>query len=103
GAILVNTSRGGVIDETALLEALRSGGLRAAALDVFAEEPLPPTHPLLALPNVTVSGHIAFYSEESLEQMRRDAAEQVAQALEGSVPAFLVNREVLARNREGAG
>jgi len=103
GAILVNTSRGGVIDETALLEALRSDGLRAAALDVFAEEPLPPTHPLLALPNVTVSGHIAFYSEESLEQMRRDAAEQVAQALEGSVPAFLVNREVLARNREGAG
>jgi len=103
GAILVNTSRGGVIDETALLEALRSGALRAAALDVFAEEPLPPTHPLLALPNVTVSGHIAFYSEESLEQMRRDAAEQVAQALEGSVPAFLVNREVLARNREGAG
>ena len=103
GAILVNTSRGGVIDETALLEALRSGGLRAAALDVFAEEPLPPTHPLLALPNVTVSGHIAFYSEESLEQMRRDAAEQVAQALEGSVPAFLVNREVLDRNRQGAG
>ncbi len=103
GAILVNTSRGAVIDEAALLEALRSGGLRAAALDVFAEEPLPPTHPLLALPNVTVSGHIAFYSEESIEQMRRDAAEQVAQALEGSVPAFLVNREVLDRHREGAG
>lgn len=102
GAILVNTSRGAVIDEAALLEALQSGRLRAAGLDVFAEEPLPPAHPLLSLPNVTVSGHIGFYSEESIEQMQRDAAEQVAQALEGSIPAFLVNKEVLSQ-RQGEG
>ena len=100
-AILVNTSRGAVIDEGALADALRSGRLRGAGLDVFATEPLPTDHPLLGIPNVTVSGHVAFYSEESIEQMRRDAAEQVARALGGSVPEFLVNREVLER-RPGA-
>jgi lactate dehydrogenase-like 2-hydroxyacid dehydrogenase len=51
---------------------------------------------------VTVSGHVAFYSEESIQQMQRDAAEQVVQALEGSIPEFLVNREVLAPSRAAA-
>jgi D-3-phosphoglycerate dehydrogenase len=97
GAILVNTSRGAVVDETALVDALRSGRLRGAGLDVFAREPLPTDHPLLALPNVTVSGHIGFYSEESIEQMQRDAAEQVADALEGRAPAFLVNKALAGR------
>jgi D-3-phosphoglycerate dehydrogenase len=100
GAILVNTSRGGVIDEAALIEALRTGRLAAAGLDVFAHEPLATDHPLLALPNVTVSGHIAFYSEEAIQQMQRDAAEQVAAALGGTVPEFLVNREVLHVTRQ---
>jgi len=97
GALLINTSRGAVVDEGALVEALRSGRLAGAGLDVFAQEPLPTNHPLLALPNVTVSGHIAFYSEESIQQMQRDAAEQVLAALEGRLPAFLVNRQVLER------
>lgn len=96
-AILVNTSRGAVIDEAALVDALRSGRLSAAGLDVFAQEPLPADHPLLTLANVTVSGHIAFYSEESIEQMQRDAAEQVARALGGAIPPFLVNTAVLSR------
>jgi len=100
-AVLVNTSRGAVIDEAALVGALRSGRLRGAGLDVFATEPLPTDHPLLGIPTVTVSGHVGFYSEESIEQMQRDAAEQVVRALEGSVPEFLVNREVLER-RPGA-
>ena len=97
GAVLVNTSRGAVVDEAALVDALRSGRLAGAGLDVFTEEPLRTDHPLLALPNVTVSGHIAFYSEESTQQMRRDAAEQVVEAMEGRPPAFLVNRQVLER------
>lgn len=95
GAMLVNTSRGGVIDEPALLEALRSGRLAGAGLDVFAQEPLPADHPMLSLPNVTVSGHIGFYSEESIQQMQRDAAEQVVTALQGAAPPFLVNPQVL--------
>ena len=97
GAVLVNTSRGPVVDEPALVDALRSGRLAGAGLDVFAEEPLPTDHPLLALPNVTVSGHIGFYSEESIQQMQRDAAEQVLEAMAGRPPAFLVNRQVLER------
>ena len=99
GAILINTSRGPVIDEAALLDALRSGRLAGAGLDVFAQEPLPVDHPVLAMPNVTVSGHVGFYSEESIEQMQRDAAEQVLIALQGTPPPFLVNREVLSATR----
>ncbi len=95
GAVVVNTSRGGVVDEVALVDALREGRLAGAGLDVFAEEPLPTDHPLLSLPNVTVSGHIGFYSEDSIRQGQRDAAQQVVEAFEGRPPAFLVNRQVL--------
>ena len=100
-AVLVNTARGAVIDEAALADALRTGRLRGAGLDVFATEPLAADHPLLGIPTVTVSGHVGFYSEESVEQMQRDAAEQVVRALEGSVPEVLVNRKVLERRPGG--
>lgn len=103
GAVLINTSRGGVIDEPALIDALRTGHLGGAGLDVFAREPLPVDHPLLQLPNVTVSGHIAFYSEESVEQMQRDAAEQVVLALQGTPPPFLVNGNAVAASRPPEG
>ncbi|WP_307801123.1 NAD(P)-dependent oxidoreductase [Actinomadura violacea] len=68
GAILVNTSRGGVVDEPALVEALRTGRLGAAGLDVFASEPVDPANPLLALDNVVVQPHVAWLTGETLER-----------------------------------
>lgn len=69
GAILVNTARGALIDEVAMIDALRSGHLRHAGLDVFTVEPLPPGHVLTTLPNVTLSAHSAFRTPEANENL----------------------------------
>lgn len=76
GAILINTARGGLVDADLLLEAL-NGHLGAAGLDVFAEEPLPPGHPLLRLPNVVCAPHVAWLTRETLERSIAAAAENV--------------------------
>jgi D-3-phosphoglycerate dehydrogenase len=73
GAILVNTARGAIVDEAAMIEALRNGHLRHAALDVFATEPLPAGHELTTLPNVTLSAHSAFRTPEASEKLLRMA------------------------------
>ena len=73
GAILVNTARGAIVDEAAMIEALKSGHLRHAALDVFATEPLPAGHALTSLPNVTLSAHSAFRTPEASEKLLRMA------------------------------
>ncbi len=73
-AVLVNTSRGGVIDEAALVDALRTGGLAAAGLDVFAVEPVAPDNPLLGLHNVVLTPHVTWYTADT---MRRYLAEAV--------------------------
>ena len=83
GAILVNTARGAVVDEDALVAALRSGALGHAALDVFDIEPLPPGHVLTSLENVTLSAHSAFRTPEASENLIRraiDIASQVSAA-----------------------
>lgn len=69
GAILINTARGAVVDEAAMLEALRSGHLAHAGLDVFNIEPLPTDHPLTTLPNVTLSAHSAFRTPEASDNL----------------------------------
>ncbi|RKN46941.1 C-terminal binding protein [Streptomyces hoynatensis] len=83
GAVLVNTSRGPLVDTEALAEALRSGRLAGAALDVFDPEPLPAGSPLRGLPNVVLTPHAAFYSTDSLDALQRLAAEEAARALSG--------------------
>jgi D-3-phosphoglycerate dehydrogenase len=97
-AVLVNTSRGGIVDEAALAAALRDGRLRAAAVDVFEREP-PVGSPLLGLPNVTLTPHVAGISVASLEAMLGAAVHSVLAVLRGEEPEALVNPEVLATPR----
>lgn len=94
GAILVNTSRGGVIDDHALAEALRSGRLAGAGIDVMEPEPPGPDSPLLTLEQVLITPHIAAHTEDSMRRMAVTAAEQVLMALEGKRPTMAVNPEI---------
>lgn len=93
-AMLLNTSRGEIVDTAALLEALRSGRLAGAALDVFEEEPLPGEHPLLGLDNVVLTPHVGFYTREATARMLRMALDNVLAFLQGR-PQHVVNQEVL--------
>ena len=77
GAVLINTSRGGLVDENALAHALREGRLGGALLDVFEHSPLPSDHAFRALKNVILTPHVSFYSEDSLIELRRRTAEAV--------------------------
>ena len=95
-ALIVNTSRGPVIDTSALVEALKAGRLAGAGLDVVDPEPPPPDHELRQMPNVLLTPHTAFYSEESQRELQRRAAEEVARVLRGEQPRSLVNADALA-------
>ncbi|MGN8248051.1 2-hydroxyacid dehydrogenase [Pseudomonas sp. SMV7] len=90
-AILVNISRGRVVDEAALVEALRERRIRGAGLDVFVQEPLPLDSPLLQLDNVVATPHIGSATEETREAMARCAVDNLLSALAGERPANLVN------------
>lgn len=91
--VIVNTSRGGLIDTEALVEALSTDRIRAAGLDVYEEEPPPKDHPLLSLKNVILSDHVSWYSEESQLELQTKAVANVAQALRGEPVANLLNLE----------
>jgi len=82
GAVLVNTARGGIVDETALAEALKAGRLGGAALDVFADEPLPADSPLDGVPNLIATPHIAGVTHQSNVRISRITAENVARVLD---------------------
>ncbi len=102
GAILVNTGRGPTVDNKALFRALTEGHLAAAGLDDPEEEPAkranwtPDDNPLFKLPNVLVTPHAAYYSEESIHAARVTAATQVAKVLTGQNPDYTVNADALA-------
>ena len=98
GAIFINTARGPLVDEDGLYRALQEGWLAGAALDVMEKEPPDPGHPLLSLPNVIITPHMAWYSVESAVDLQRMAAEEVARVLKGEEPLWCLNREV--RNRK---
>jgi D-3-phosphoglycerate dehydrogenase len=83
GAILVNTARGAVVDEAAMIAALKSGHIRHAGLDVFDTEPLPADHPLNSLPNVTLAAHSGFYTPEANETLLRRALDIAARLAAG--------------------
>ena len=90
GAILINASRGPVVDEAALLEALRAGRLGGVGLDVFEEEPVRGVHPLCAFDNVVLTPHIASQTPETRRRMAMDAAEEVLAVLAGGRPRYPV-------------
>lgn len=90
GAALINVSRGGVVDEAALIEALRSGALAGAGLDVYENEPLPADSPLRAMENVVLTPHMASHTGESMYRMAM-VAEDVVAVLQGRRPRCAVN------------
>ncbi len=94
GVIFVNTARGGIVDEDALLWALDEGIVAAAGLDVFVNEPNPNPR-LVQHPKVIATPHWAWYSEEAIWDLRRKVAEQVVQALKGERPTYAINWEAL--------
>lgn len=91
GAVLVNTSRGGVVDETALVDALRSGRLAAAGLDVFAVEPVVATNPLLALDNVVVTPHVVWYTRDTMRRYLDHAVDNCRRLRDGRDLIDVVN------------
>ena len=96
-AVLINTARGPVVDEAALVEALTSGGIAAAGLDVFEEEPLPADSPLCGLENVVLTPHVASVSPEAMRRLREEVGRAAADVLRGRWPKFVANPAVRPR------
>ena len=102
GAVFINTARGGLVDQDALLGALDDGHLFGAGLDVTSPEPLPAGHPLLGRDDVVVTPHVASATADGKARIFRVAFEQAMAAVEGRRPEHLVNPEVWERTRLGA-
>lgn len=95
-AYLINTARGGIVDETALYAALTSGKIAGAGIDVFAQEPPRPDHPLLTLDNVITAPHLAGVTREALDRMSLQTARNIISALDGKpIRENVINQDVL--------
>ncbi len=90
-AVLVNTSRGGVVDEDALVDALRTGEVAAAGLDVFAVEPIPTDSPLLSLDNVVLTPHVTWYTVDTMRRYLEHAVDNCRRLAQGRELANVVN------------
>ena len=96
-AYLINTSRGPVVDEEMLIKALREKWIAGAGIDVLEKEPPAPSNPLLAMENVIVTPHVAYYSDDSVVRMRRSVGREAARVLSGKWPKNLVNKGVIPK------
>jgi D-3-phosphoglycerate dehydrogenase / 2-oxoglutarate reductase len=96
GVRLINCARGGIIDEQALAEALKSGKVGGAAIDVFAKEPVPSGHPLIGIPNAVVTPHLGASTSEAQVNVAVDIAEQIAEVLAGRPARAAVNMPALS-------
>ena len=101
GSIIVNCARGGIIEEHALADALKSGHLAGAGLDVLEPAPPPDDHPLLTAPNVIITPHTAFFSQASTIELERRTAQEAIRVMNGNNPENLINPTVLGNTRVG--
>lgn len=96
-AFLIDVSRGEIIDEKALLTALRENWIAGAGLDVFAHEPLKPDHPLLEMENVILTPHLAWYTREASKRLEQETLERALEILAGKIPRNVKNPAVLKK------
>jgi phosphoglycerate dehydrogenase-like enzyme len=99
GSFLVNVARGGLIDHEALLDALKSGHVSGAGLDVFWEEPVDPEHPLFALPNVIVTPHVGGLTDAHFLTGSKALADNILRYAGGTEPLYTVNKPSRLRHR----
>jgi D-3-phosphoglycerate dehydrogenase len=99
GSVLINTARGGLVDESALAKALQDGHLRGAAIDTFVEEPVAPSHPLRGLPSVILTEHLVGHTRELFDSLAPAALQSVHDILNGRPPAAAQNAAVLPKWR----
>lgn len=97
--LLINTSRGPIVNEKALIQALEEGRISGAGLDVLETEPPDSKNPMLKMENVIFSPHVGFYSEESISELKRRTARNVSDVLRGRWPGSVVNQEVMGKTR----
>lgn len=100
GSFLINVARGAVTVEDDVVAALRSGHLGGAAIDVFAEQPLPASHPFFSFDNVILTPHLAGITEESMERMGIGAVGETLRVLKGDLPVNLINPSAVAQYRQ---
>jgi phosphoglycerate dehydrogenase-like enzyme len=100
-AFLINTARGPLVDEAALVAALRERRIAGAGLDVFDAEPLPANHPFLALENVVLTPHIGYVTEEAYHIFFRQVVENIESYLDGHLPPRALNPDALGRRAAG--
>ena len=97
---MVNTSRGGIVDQKALLHAVKAGHIASAGLDVFEDEPIDPSDPILEEPRIVLTPHVSYYSEEALSQVQSDTAQGIVDILGGKKPRNLANFEAWEKRRQ---